>query len=123
MAQPVSDPIADEVATNLQVLLEEGVVRFLGYVKVVEADPGPPRVLEPIFRLYTSPSFDRWLEIETVKVRGQILASAETAGRSYIWVAADAVITQCQSGTAEYISQIMDAGGDDPTALPRGGPR
>jgi hypothetical protein len=112
MPDPVSDPVADDVAADLPALLEHGVVRFLGYVKV---DP----TLDT-FRLYTSPTFDHWLEIERHAVQAQLGPSFESQGRSYIWVTADAVVTKCQSATAVFVSQTMNAGLDDPTAFPHG---
>ncbi|HEV7804201.1 MAG TPA: hypothetical protein VGO80_00155 [Solirubrobacteraceae bacterium] len=108
----MSDPVADDVASDLPALLEHGVVRFLGYVKV---DP----ILET-FRLYTSPTFDHWLEIERHAVQAQLGPSFQSQGRSYIWVMADAVVTKCQSATAAFVSQAADAGFDDPTAFPHG---
>lgn len=122
MPDPVSDPIADLVASDVPALMEHGVVRYLGYVKVAKTNANPP-VVDPAvatFRLYMSPNFDRWLEIDKDDVTAQLAPSFSTQGRSYVWVAADAVITRGQSATAAFISQSMDDY-DDPTAYPKGG--
>ena len=108
-----SDPVANEVAASGVDLLLHGAVRIRGYV---DADPAAPT-----FRVYTSPSFDRWLEIPKNSFRSQLGPSPENDGRSLIWIRADAVVTRCQAGSAAYIVETLDEGYDDPTARPRGG--
>jgi len=108
-----SDPVANEVAANAGDLLEHGAVRIRGYVHVIPAGD--------TFRVYTSPSFDRWLEIPKNSFRSQLGPSPENDGRSLIWIRADAVVTRCQAGSAAYIVETLDEGYDDPTARPRGG--
>lgn len=122
MPDPVSDPIADLVASDVPALMAHGVVRYLGYVKVAKNNANPPVEDQAVatFRLYMSPNFDRWLEIAKTHVKAQLGPSFSTQGRSYVWVAADAVITRGQSATAAFISQSMDDY-DDPTAYPKGG--
>ena len=121
MIEPVSDPIAVQVTDDIDDLLRHGAVRFCGYVKVETLPDGTVDPAVANFRVYTSPSFDRWLEIDRDVVLAQLGPNFHTQGRSYVWVAADAVVTKCQSAAAVFVSQAMDAGDDDPTAFPRGG--
>ena len=110
---PVSDPIAVDVTQNMQALLKDGAVQYCGWVMV---DPDPA-VAD--FRIYTSPSFDRWLEVPVDQVLAQLGPSFESQGRSYVWVTGTTPVKEVSSASAVLVGQLMQSGGD-PGAYPHG---
>jgi hypothetical protein len=104
--------------------MKDGRVPFIGYVMrtTMAGNNGPeedPNALT--FRLYLSPKFDRWLEIDKDDLLRQEPLTDKKPQRSMVWIRGNAVITQSQYATAMYASQTIDSGDDDPTAYPRGG--
>ena len=124
MAEPVSDEAAKAVALNIQQLEQDGCVSFVGFVmrSTTAGNDGPLEdATAPTFRLYTTPKFDRWLEIKKVDLLFQKPVTPDGGvTRSQVFIKATASITQSQSMSAEYAAQFIDTGGDDPTAYPRG---
>ncbi len=130
-----SDQVAKDVAGTLTDLLDHGgaVVSLCGYVHlhtswkpVVKAD-GTLDVNDGSARgapvaevhLYTSKSFDQWLEIPEGSVRSRRAGLSEYDGRSEIFVDIDATVKHCRRTNVADVAQSMSSGVEDPTAYPR----
>lgn len=140
-----SDPVARELvgdragaASQPVVGGERGVVELCGYavakqVWQLEFKDAPKATGAPVpviaqgrakgklvdeVHLYTSKSFDQWLEIPQDSVRAQRGNVADLGGRSQIWVDDDVTVKQCRLTTAADVAQSLTSGMDDPTALP-----
>lgn len=122
--QPVSDPVALKIAGDPEALRTRGAVAIRGFVVCAKKDTAGQWVDDPsatTFRVYTSDSFDRWLEIATADLIHQDPPSLARGIRSTVWVKPNATITKSEFVSGLFAAQLADTGSDDPTAYPRGG--
>jgi len=101
------DPAAHELAPDGE--LAHTAVTFRGWLSAKE--DGEP-LDGGIYRLYTSPWFDEWLEIES----GDLLYRLQGDESSTIWVKRDARINKCQAAEACHFGEQEVELGTDPTS-------
>lgn len=118
---------SDTVATNVAggtALVEHGAVLLRGWVleiKVAIKSGGFTgsvnfgTEVEVTTRVYTSPSFDRWIDVPPDSVHHQRQDSA--TGRSEVWIHADAVVTHGHAALGANISPSMEYT-DEPVTYP-----
>jgi len=72
----------------------------------------------PTVKVITDPYYERWLEIPANKVVHQLCGSEcpDDAGRSYVWIEKDAVVTakSCRTATAGEFAEGEGMGIVDP---------
>jgi len=135
MADPNNDPVAlGVVAGSGEELKIHGAARLRGYVRrfsVAEAtvartganntDVTTPttQAVVAYLRIYTSSSFDHWIEVPEVKVLYKTAPRESDEERSLVWVPADTVVTQGHTALAANVAASMEIGGD-PSTYPGG---
>lgn len=103
----IPDSVAQKLAPDGE--LADTAVTFRGWLSA--KDDGDP-LTGGIYRVYTSPWFDEWLEIKS----GDLLFKMPTTESSIIWVKREARITKCHAAQACHFAEQEAELGADPTA-------
>jgi len=105
------DPVALQLAPGGKVTAT--AVTFRGWLSA--KDDGTP-ISGDVYRFFTSPWFDEWLEIGTADLLYQQHGSTTSDGSSIIWVRRDATISKCRAAQACSFAEEEAELGADPTA-------